>query len=198
MYKINLKQLNMQQPTGQQDLDEEKLIRMAQTDPQHFNGIYESYFDKIFIFIHRRTDDEALAADLTSQTFLKALQNIKKFEIRGISISAWLYKIASNEINRHFRTKKKKMIFSLEESVINKLLQENEEEKPDDKVPILIEHLQKLSTAEISILELRFFEDKNFKEIAYILDLSESGAKMRTYRALDKLKQYFHLKIKRL
>jgi RNA polymerase sigma-70 factor (ECF subfamily) len=45
-------------------------------------------------------------------------------------------------------------------------------------------------------LELRFFEDKDFKEIAFILDITESGAKMRTYRALDRLRKNFNLRIK--
>jgi RNA polymerase sigma-70 factor (ECF subfamily) len=47
----------------------------------------------------------------------------------------------------------------------------------------------------MEVLELRFFEAKSFKEIAFILDISESGAKMRTYRALEKLKGQFDIKI---
>jgi len=43
---------------------------------------------------------------------------------------------------------------------------------------------------------LRFFEGKEFNEIAFILDMTESGAKMRTYRALDRLRTKFNLKIK--
>jgi RNA polymerase sigma-70 factor (ECF subfamily) len=53
-----------------------------------------------------------------------------------------------------------------------------------------------LPTDMLQVLELRFFEDKDFKEIAYILDMTESGAKMRTYRALDKLRKNFNLKVK--
>ncbi|MND04943.1 RNA polymerase sigma factor SigX [compost metagenome] len=48
----------------------------------------------------------------------------------------------------------------------------------------------------LQVLELRFFEDKDFKEIAFILEMTESGAKMRTYRALDKLRQHFKLKVR--
>jgi RNA polymerase sigma-70 factor (ECF subfamily) len=48
----------------------------------------------------------------------------------------------------------------------------------------------------LEVLELRFFEDKDFKEIAFILDITESGAKMRTYRALDRLRTKFNLSIK--
>jgi len=48
----------------------------------------------------------------------------------------------------------------------------------------------------LEVLQLRFFEEKDFKEIAFILDITESGAKMRAYRALDRLRKNFNVKIK--
>jgi RNA polymerase sigma-70 factor, ECF subfamily len=57
-------------------------------------------------------------------------------------------------------------------------------------------YLKELPTDMLQVLELRFFEDKDFKEIAFILDITESGAKMRTYRALDRLRKNFNLRIK--
>jgi RNA polymerase sigma-70 factor (ECF subfamily) len=66
----------------------------------------------------------------------------------------------------------------------------------EDLVQRLIGYLKELPTDMLEVLELRFFEDKDFKEIAYILTISESGAKMRTYRALDRLRKKFNLSIK--
>ena len=56
--------------------------------------------------------------------------------------------------------------------------------------------MKDLPTDMLQVLELRFFEDKDFKEIAFILEMTESGAKMRTYRALDKLRRHFNIKVK--
>ena len=56
--------------------------------------------------------------------------------------------------------------------------------------------MQELPTDMLEVLQLRFFEDKDFKEIAFILEITESGAKMRTYRALDKLRKKFNMKIR--
>ena len=173
---------------------EQELVLAAQQNEQAFGALYDRYFEGIFGFIYRRTDDEDLTADLVSQVFLKAIQNIKKYEFRGLPFSAWLYRIASNEVNRHYRKHKKQMIFSLEEGRVAELIDE-EEENNEEKITLLMECLKELSTAVMEVLELRFFEAKSFKEIAFILEISESGAKMRTYRALEKLKGQFDIKI---
>ena len=57
----------------------------------------------------------------------------------------------------------------------------------------LMVELRQLPTDAMEVLELRFFEEKNFKEISYILDITESGAKMRLYRAVEKLKKRFNI-----
>jgi RNA polymerase sigma-70 factor (ECF subfamily) len=59
-----------------------------------------------------------------------------------------------------------------------------------------LNYMVDLPTEMLDVLQLRFFEDKDFKEIAFILDITESGAKMRTYRALDQLRKKFNIKIK--
>ncbi len=172
------------------------ILERSRTNPMAFGELYEKYFERIFNFIYRQTDDEALTGDLTSQTFLIALNNASKFEFRGVPVSAWLYRIASNEINKHYRKKKRANVFSIEEVQIKKLIDLNEADWDEELIQKLLSYLKDLPTEMLQVLELRFFEDKDFKEIAFILEISESGAKMRTYRALDKLRQRFNLRIK--
>jgi len=171
-------------------------LERSKKDPQAFGELYEKYFDRIFNFILRQTDDEELAGDLCSQTFVNALNNLPKYEFRGFPFSAWLYKIAGNEINKHYRKNKGKKIFSIEELKVRELVEQTAEGWDDELVERLIKYMNELPTDMIQVLELRFFEDKDFKEIAFILDMTESGAKMRTYRALDKLRTNFNLKLK--
>lgn len=175
---------------SEKDVDiEQQWVDKAKKNPKHFAWLYDKYFEIIFQFIFRRIDDEALTADLTSQTFLKALQNIKKYEFRGVPFSAWLYRIAANEVNKYYRDHRKCMIFSLEQDIVLKWIADKEDGTPDEEmIQLVMKYLNELDSEDISILELRFFEDKGFKEIAYILDIKESAAKMRTYRALNKLK----------
>lgn len=175
---------------------EEQVIERSKKNPRAFGELYEKYFDRIFNYILRQTDDEELAGDLCSQTFVNALNNINRYEFRGFPFSAWLYKIAGNEVNKHYRKNKGNKIFSIEELKVRELVEQGVDDWDEELITRLLKYMNELPTDMIQVLELRFFEDKDFKEIAFILDMTESGAKMRTYRALDKLRSNFNLKVK--
>lgn len=172
------------------------MLKRSVRDPEAFGELYEKYFDRIFNYIYRQTDDEQLTADLASQTFLNALRNAGSFEYRGVPVSAWLYRIASNEVNKHYRRLKRERVFSLEEEKVRELMEAGDDGWDQELLQRLLEYMKDLPTEMLEVLELRFFEDKDFHEIAYILAITESGAKMRTYRALDRLRKKFNLRIK--
>jgi len=167
---------------------EYEILERSKHDPRAFGELYEKYFDRIFNFIYRQTDDEDLTADLASQTFLNALRNVTSFEYRGVPVSAWFYRIASNEVNKHYRKVKRDKVFSLEEVKVRELIELSDEGWDAELVQRLLEYLKDLPTEMLEVLELRFFEDKDFSEIAFILDITESGA--------NKLRKKFNLRIK--
>jgi RNA polymerase sigma-70 factor (ECF subfamily) len=175
---------------------EREIIERSRRNPRAFGELYEKYFDRIFNFIYRQTDDEELAGDITSQTFINALNHLSTYQFRGLPFSAWLYRIARNEINKHYRKNKRKNVFSIEEMKVRELIERSDETWDEELVQNLINFMKDLPTDMLQVLELRFFEDKDFKEIAFILDITESGAKMRTYRALDKLRKNFNIKVR--
>ena len=175
---------------------EYEVIERSKADPRAFGVLYEKYFDRIFNFIYRQTDDEELTGDLCSQTFMQALKNVSKYQFRGIPVSAWFYKIASNEVNKYYRKRNQVKVFSIEESRIRELMDLADEEYDEEIIERLLNFMKDLPTDMLEVLELRFFEDKDFKEIAFILDITESGAKMRVYRALDRLRKKFNLRVK--
>jgi RNA polymerase sigma-70 factor (ECF subfamily) len=172
------------------------ILERSRKNPKAFGELYEKYFDRIFNFVYRQTDDEELTADLCSQTFLIALKNLDRYEFRGLPFSAWLYKIASNEVNKHYRKQKGNKVFSIEEVRIRELIEQGSDISDEESIQRLMNYLKELPTEMLQVLELRFFEDKDFKEISFILDITESGAKMRTYRALDRLRKNFNLRIR--
>jgi len=74
------------------------------------------------------------------------------------------------------------------ERLTNALTEKESDLEPDEKRWYLSEALKQLETMEIQLIELRFFEEKSFKEIGYILNITENNAKVKTYRILDKIK----------
>lgn len=164
--------------------DERQLIEKSKKDIRFFEPLYEKYFSLIYRYIFRRTDDEALAADLCATTFYKVLVQLKKFEWQGKPLAAWLYRIAQNEVKKYFRDRKR--IFVIEE---DKLLEaEFSEDWKQVNLSLLNDELMKLSELDLQLIELRFFEGLTFQEMAAILELGESAVKMKLYRLLSKLK----------
>jgi RNA polymerase sigma-70 factor (ECF subfamily) len=177
---------------SQEEIQQElAVIARAKTDPNRFSPLYEKYYKAIFLFVYRRVDDEELSGDLTSQVFLKAILNLPRYEYKGVPFSAWLYRIASNEINQHFRQNKTERTISIETEGLERLLGELSEtsREPEEKEQIIIESMNLLNKEEVQYLELRFFEDKSFREIGYIMLVTENNAKVKTYRILDKIKK---------
>lgn len=166
------------------------MIAKAKLDLQNFEPLYNKYYESIFRFVYRKTDDESLAADVTSKVFMNAMNGLPKYEFRNVPFGAWLYRIAHNEVNKHFRSSKKRML-SLEDDKVNLVMSCEHLEDGEEKLKVLYQLIEALGDEEIKILELKFFENKNFQEIAFILGKKESAVKMRMYRSLQKLKEKF-------
>ena len=170
-------------------MDELAQIEAAQRNPREFRHLYDKYHKPIFLFIYRRTDDESLTADLTQQVFLKALQSIGSFRYKGVPFSAWLYRIASNEVSQHFRNNKKTRTVCLEHSDINAFAEETNGLVDVEKREAMFKALGELPMHDLELIEMRFFEKRSFKEIGDIQNITENNAKVKVYRILDKLKR---------
>ncbi len=174
------------------DFDEERAIRQAQIDAQAFKPLYEKYFKKIFLFVLHRIGNKELTADITQQVFLKALTNLPKFQFRGLPFSAWLYRISLNECNDYYRKTKRARLVTLDEKAANYLYEELTYdytlEELENRLPDL---LHKLKDLELQLIQLRFFENRSFKEIGDIVEMTEVNAKVKTYRTLEKIKKLF-------
>lgn len=167
------------------------IVEKSRIDPRLFAPIYEKYFDHIFIFIHRRVYQEAIAGDLTSNVFLKALTHLDRCKNMGLPYSAWLYRIAMNEVNSFYRKTNKQRVVNLEESGIEHILQHWEPciEK-EEALNQMMNSLSILKVEELELIKLRYFEEKDLKEISFILNLSMSNTKVKLFRVIQKLRQY--------
>jgi len=164
-------------------------IKAAQRDPARFRPLYDRYYEPIFRFVFRRCADEHLSADLCSQVFLRALQKLSGYTFQGVPFSAWLYRIAINEIGQYFRAQQRKRVVSVEEEQIGDIIDEVDLPHSDADQQRLIRAMDQLKDDDLQILELRFFEQRPFKEIAQILDITENNAKVRIHRVVERLRK---------
>ena len=173
-------------------------VQAAVSDRAQFRPLYERYYEPVFRFLFKRTADEALTADLCSQVFLKAMQGLESYSFQGVPFSAWLFRIASNELGQHYRALRKNRVVSAEETQLGQLAEEMEDDDLQGKHEALLGLLDELEQADMELIEMRFFEERPFKEIAEILNITEANAKMRTYRILERMKRnILHPKPKR-
>ncbi|MDB5273909.1 MAG: polymerase, sigma-E factor [Chitinophagaceae bacterium] len=169
------------------------LVQKAQKDPALFAPLYNKHFKPIFLFVLRRLQEEDLAADLTALVFSKALYNLHRYSYKGVPFSAWLYQIALNEIQSHYRQSKKERVVSFSSETLLSLSHDiNEEEELEllaEREQQLLQSLEELTEEEMVYIELRFFEGRSFKEIADIRQVTENNAKVKTYRIIERLRK---------
>lgn len=182
-------------------LNEEKLLQEIETDPQKFAEVYEAFYRNIFGYAFRRTTDYDAAKDIAAETFLKAYAGIGKFRWRNISILHWLYRIATNEINKYFNRRKylPESIHRIHEEYgvditdyanaeTERIQLEEDLQRREDFVKVN-DLIKKLDTKYQEVLALRFYEQKSIEEIAVILGKKTGTVKSLLSRGIDRLKK---------
>ncbi len=184
------------------DKNEEKnLVERARKDPQAFGEIFDMYYDAIFGYVLRRVGNVQISQDITSEVFFRAMDRLWQFKWRDISISAWLYRIAMNEISQYFRGNKRK-VFSLdalfenegfdvsdEIDIFEELINKEREIADKKRWKEIREALEILPIKYQEVLALRFFENKKICEISEILGKKEGTVKSLLHRGTSILRK---------
>jgi RNA polymerase sigma-70 factor (ECF subfamily) len=176
-------------------LEEENLIRAAQQNSLLFEPLYNKYYEKMVHFIYQRVNTKEEAFEITSQVFFKCMLHLKKYEFRGLPFSAWLYRIALNELNMLYRSNKVEKVLNVDSGGLQHIAIDMEQEDDELKHNAIARAIANLPEEEMQLIEMRFFEKRSFKEIGDILNITENNAKVRLYRCLDKIKMMIKAKI---
>jgi RNA polymerase sigma-70 factor (ECF subfamily) len=163
--------------------DDRLLIEAAQADPARFVEIYDRYVDRIYAFVSRRTGSRATAEDITSHVFEQALATIARFEWRGLPVSVWLFRIASNAVVDHWRERSR----NADEPAPD--VPDPRELEDIDRRIALFQEVERLPEVQQQVIRMRFVEDKSIREVAVALNRSEGAVKQLQLRALDRLRK---------
>jgi RNA polymerase sigma-70 factor (ECF subfamily) len=167
---------------GKQETDERLLVEAAQHDPRRFAELYELHFHRVYAYVFRRVERREEAEDLTSEVFHHALAKIRDYEWRGVPFSAWLIRIAANAITDRW----KKTSRESDDPVPDDL--EDGAAKDIEACVALSQLVQSLPQDQRRVVELRFAEQKNIREIAQEMRRTEGAIKQLQFRALKKLR----------
>jgi RNA polymerase sigma-70 factor (ECF subfamily) len=161
-----------------------------------FWEIYDQYYSKVKKFILALVKDEWVADDLLQETFLRVQQNIKSLRDPS-KLSSWIFRIAHNLCQDHFRRLKKSRneeridqeetedfkgaLIQKGPDVQKELEQRQMGECVQDQIRLLPESLQ-------TVLVLFDIMEFSHQEIAEILEITVENVKVRLHRARKKLK----------
>jgi len=162
--------------------DERHLVEAAQADPGRFVDLYESHFERVYAFIIRRVRLRQEAEDLTSEVFRQALQNLRRFEWRGVPFSAWLLRIAANAMADRWQRVAREQADPLPEPPDETAAEDIE------RRALLYQLVDALPAAQRRVVVGRFVEDKSISDIAQELGRSEGAVKQLQFRALQNLR----------
>ena len=171
--------------------DEESLVRQAQQrDPMALAQLYEENFDKIYRYIVLKIGDRTEAEDMTQQVFLNAIKSISSFKWKkGTPFSAWLFRIAHNQIVDYWRKKAKRNYVPLDESLADRdPAPEAVLEKKMD-IEQLTQATKFLTGAQREVISLRFAGELPMAQIARIMGKSEGAIKALQHSAIVSLRK---------
>jgi len=165
------------------------LVEKAKKDKRYFEKLYELYFDKIYTYIYYKTFNHPLTEDLTSETFMKVLKSLDKFECKeNRSFSAWIFKIAQNVVNDYYRAKKEYIDI---EKITNHSAIKTPEDELFDKIEkdILKKAFSKLTKEQQEVVILRYGANMKLNEIAKMKNKSDVAIRALFFRAIHSLKE---------
>ncbi len=162
--------------------------RCQRGDLEAFDPLYRHFVQPLYGYVLRRTLQRELAEDLVSQSFMKALENIRQYSPRKGPFAAWIYGIARNAITDHFRSYRPHTEIS---DVWD--LSSDEDVQLDAATRLdaekIREALKILDPKKREIVLLRLWDGLSYKEIAALTGLTETNAKVRFCRTVAELRK---------
>jgi RNA polymerase sigma-70 factor (ECF subfamily) len=167
------------------------LVERAQRgNREALEELYLLHFDRIYSYLHMSVGNRHDAEDLTTQTFLKMLESIKRFRWQSAPFSAWLFRIAHNLAMDHFRAHRR---WQPEEDVPEPpgLAEPSAETEAMQSIgrASMMEMIETLSAEQQQVLTLKFVFNFANAEVATILGKTEGAIKSLQHRALVSLQK---------
>jgi RNA polymerase sigma-70 factor (ECF subfamily) len=172
-------------------ISEIDLIQSAQQgDRDALVAIYERYQTPVYVYIYYRVNEQEIAEDLTSEVFVRMVENISKYQHRGSTILAWFYTIARHLLVDHYRAKGSMIHLPLKEELVA-----DDSVNPTRVFEDCLERdglnraLMTLTEEQRQVIVLKLLEGRDNVEVAAMLGKNERAIRSLQHRALAALQR---------
>ena len=168
----------------------ERLVEAAKAgDPEAFGSLFDHFYAPVHRYVAARVGRPSDAEDLAQLVFVKALEALPRYELRGVPFGGWLFKLARNVVIDHVRTRREHVTLDV---VVQ---QSTEEGGPDELAAIRQEMdsvasaLRRLTPEQREAIQLRFFAGLSAKEAAVAMGRQEGTVRGLQFRAIAALRR---------
>jgi RNA polymerase sigma-70 factor, ECF subfamily len=170
-----------------------QLVQAAQQgDTDAFGVLYDRYVDMVFRYVLFRVGgDRALAEDVTSETFLRALRSISKVTYQGRDVGAWFVTIARNIVFDHVKSSRYRLEITTPELSDEREVTAGPEQEvmAEAANAELLRCVHQLGDDQRECITLRFIQGLSVSETAELMGRNEGAVKALQHRAVRRLAQ---------
>lgn len=168
--------------------DEKIMMAVANGELNKLSILFDRYHVRIYNFFQKMTHNKMVSEDLTQEVFIKILKYRASYN--NGNFASWLYTVARNIFSSYYQKQKKERSNIIEDDFLN-----SEEKLFIDSNKEDLEHLQrsllKLNEKDRELIVMHKLQEIQYEQIAQIVGSSENAVKVKTHRALKKLKEIY-------
>ncbi len=166
-----------------------ELVERARAgDADAFGVIYETHMTPVYRYVFVRTQHKEESEDIVQEAFLKAYEAIDRFEATRENFLPYLFTVARNLLINHGKKKKSDSLTHEEIDRHEGGFNTSKEAESDELTRALANAMDVLTETEREVVELRFFGERTYAEIAATLEKNEDAIRQHVARAMKKMR----------
>jgi RNA polymerase sigma-70 factor (ECF subfamily) len=174
-------------------VDDEAIQRLVEAakggDPEAFGALFDHFYGPVYRYVAARVGRPSDAEDLAQLVFVKALEALPRYELRGVPFGGWLFRLARNVVIDHVRTRR-------EHVTLDVVVQQSDDGGGPDELAAIRQELdsvahalRRLTPEQREAIQLRFFAGLSAKEAAVAMGRQEGTVRGLQFRAIAALRR---------
>jgi len=174
-------------------VDDEAIERFVEAakdgDPEAFGALFDHFYAPVYRYVAARVGRPSDAEDLAQLVFVKALEALPRYELRGVPFGGWLFRLARNVVIDHVRTRREHVTLDI-------IVQQSTTDGAPDELAALRQDmdsvafaLRRLTPEQREAIQLRFFAGLSAREAAIAMGRQEGTVRGLQFRAIAALRR---------